>query len=88
MKRIIYHAILPAILPLLFFTVASTSVQVFGCRGRGLIALAITLISGIGAVVTIVLSIKAQKENPEKAKWWIVSTIMLTLPVVGMLILA
>jgi heme/copper-type cytochrome/quinol oxidase subunit 3 len=88
MKRIIYHVLLPAILPLSFFAVAYTPVDVFGCRGRGLIALTIALISGIGSLATAILSVKRKKENHEKARWWLLSAIILAIPVVGMLILA
>ncbi|MEE9912874.1 MAG: hypothetical protein K4571_14260 [Deltaproteobacteria bacterium] len=59
MKRVIYHAVIPAMMPLLFFAVAATPVHVFG--GRGLIALAVTLVSAIGAIVTAVLSVLWQK---------------------------
>jgi hypothetical protein len=45
MKRVIYHVILPAIMPVLFFVVALTPVEVLGCLIRGLIALLIALIS-------------------------------------------
>jgi hypothetical protein len=45
MKRVIYHVILPAIMPVLFFVIALTPVEVLGCLVRGLIALLIALIS-------------------------------------------
>ena len=88
MKRIVYYILLPAILPLLFFAVAYSPVEVFGCRGRGLIALAITLVSGCAAIAAAILSIKKKKENPENSRWWLLSSIILAIPVVGMLVLA
>ena len=43
MKRIVCHIIIPAIMPAIFFVIASIPVEVLGCRARGLIALLIAL---------------------------------------------
>ena len=58
MKRIVYHVILPAIMPVLFFVVASTPVEVLGCLVRGLIALLIALMSGLAALGAAVIGVK------------------------------
>jgi hypothetical protein len=50
MKRIVYYVIIPAVMPALFFAVASTPVEVLGCRLRGFIALLIAFISGLAAL--------------------------------------
>jgi hypothetical protein len=50
MKRIVYHVIIPAVMPTLFLAVASTPVGVLGCRLRGLLALLIAFISGLAAL--------------------------------------
>jgi hypothetical protein len=53
-----YHAIIPAIMPGLFFMVASTPVEVLGCIARGLIALLIVWISGLGALVVVTIGVR------------------------------
>ncbi len=88
MKRIIYHLVLPAIVCLLFFAVARTPVSFFGCANRGLIATAIALFSGAGAIVCVVRSKNALKTEPEQSRWWLMTTLILAVPLVGLVILA
>jgi len=88
MKRIIYHIALPAIVCLLFFTVTRTPVSLFGCANRGLIATAIALFSGAGAIVSIIRSKNALQTDPEKSRWWLMTTLILAAPLVGLVILA
>jgi hypothetical protein len=63
MKRIAYHVILPTIMPVLFFVVASTPVEVLGCLVRGLIALAIAFISGLAALGAAIIGAKGGAEG-------------------------
>jgi len=63
MKRIVYHVILPTLMPVLFFVVASMPVEVLGCLVRGLIALLIALISGLGALVAAIIGAKGGGEG-------------------------
>ena len=88
MKRIIYHIVLPAIVCLLFFAVVRTPVSFFGCANRGLIATAIALFSGAGAVVSIIRSKNTLKTEPEQSRWWLMTTIILAVPLVSFLIFA
>jgi hypothetical protein len=88
MKRIVYHIALPAIVCLLFFAVARTPVSFFGCANRGLITTAIALFSGAGAIVSIIRSKNALKTDPEKSRWWLMTTLILAGPLVGLVILA
>jgi hypothetical protein len=92
MKRIAYHVILPTIMPVLFFVVASTPVEVLGCLVRGLIALAIAFISGLAALGAANIGAKGGPKGrvryDENSIWWVVSTLILVIPVIAMILLA
>ncbi len=88
MKRIANHMILPAMMLVLFFIVASTPVEVLGCAVRGLIALLIALISGLAALVAAVIGLKGRMRHDRDSIWWVISTLILTIPVIAMIILA
>lgn len=80
--------ILPAMMLVLFFIVASTPVEVLGCAVRGLIALLIALISGLAALVAAVIGLKGRMRHDRDSIWWVISTLILTIPVIAMIILA
>jgi hypothetical protein len=88
MKRVVYQVIFPAIMPVLFFAVASTPVEVLGCFVRGLIALLIALISGLAALVTVIIGLKGRVRHDKNSIWWVLSTLILVIPVIAMIILA
>jgi RsiW-degrading membrane proteinase PrsW (M82 family) len=88
MRRNIYHIILPAIMPIIFFAVAETPVEVLGCARRGIIAFLIALISGLAALGAAIMSIKGRVRKDEHSIWWVVSSLILTIPVIALLILA
>jgi len=92
MKRIVYHVILPTLMPVLFFVVASTPVEVLGCLIRGLIALLIAFISGLGALVAAIIGAeggaKGRVRHDKNSIWWVTSTLILVIPVIAMIILA
>jgi len=80
--------LLSAIMPLAFFIIAMIPVQVIGCRNRGITALLIALSSGIAAVVTSIIGLRERMRGKPDASRWIVSTLILTIPVVALIILA
>jgi hypothetical protein len=88
MKRIVYHLIIPAIMPAAFFVIASMPVEVLGCRTRGLIALLIALFSGLGALGAAIMGVKGRMRGDVYSIWWVASSLILTLPVVALLFLA
>jgi hypothetical protein len=88
MKRIGYHIIIPAIMPAVFFVIASTPVEVLGCRTRGLIALLIALFSGLAALGAAIVGAKGRIQGDVHAIWWVASSLILTLPVIALIILA
>lgn len=88
MGRFFRHIVLPAVAPALFFAIACTPVQVIGCRNRGLLALSLSLTSGLLALYTAINLVKVQARGDSKALWWFMSTLLLTIPVVALIILA
>jgi len=73
---------------ILFFTVALSPVQWLGCRTRGLLAFLIALASGVAAIGTAVIGLRARIRRDPDALRWVIATLILTLPVIGVLLLA
>jgi len=88
MNRFTRHIVFPLILPLMFFAAAFSPVEVLGCRNRGLLALAISFISGLLALGTAFKGIKERTQNNSGSYWWVLSALILAIPVVGMILLA
>ncbi len=88
MKRIIYHILIPAIMPVVFFRIATLPVEVWGCRTRGLIALLLAVVSGLAAIGAAVMGLRGRMRGDKNAFWWVASSIILVIPVVALLILA
>jgi hypothetical protein len=88
MKRIANHIIIPAMMTVLFFVVALTPVEVLGCLVRGLIALLIALISGLAALVAVIIGLKGRVRHDKNSIWWVLTTLILVIPVIAMIILA
>lgn len=88
MKRKACHMIVPAIMPAIFFLIAATPVETLGCFTRGLLALLVALASGLAALGTAVMSATGQRRGDVYAPWWVVSTLILVIPVIALLILA
>jgi len=88
MKRVVHHVILPAVMAVLFFIVALTPGAVLGCFLRGLIALLISLVSGLAALVAVIIGLKGRVRQDKNSIWWVLSTLILTIPVIALIILA
>ncbi len=88
MKRKACHAVIPAIMPAIFFLIAATPVETLGCVTRGWLALSIALVSGLTALGTAIMSVRGRRCGDVYAPWWGISTLILTIPVVALLILA
>jgi hypothetical protein len=80
--------LIPCVAPIAFFAIALTPVEVFGCRTRGLLALTVSFISGVVALATGIIAIKGRARGDANALWWLVSTLILTIPVVALIALA
>jgi ABC-type amino acid transport system permease subunit len=57
-----------------------TPVSLIGCANRGLLALLVAGVSAIAAFVTVALAIRSRTRGDERSSWWILSTLILTLP--------
>jgi hypothetical protein len=88
LNRFTRHIMLPLALPLVFFAVGFSPVEVLGCRNRGLLALAISFISGLLALGVAFMGIKEKTQNNPGSHWWVISALILAIPVVGMILLA
>jgi len=82
------HIIYPALMLLLFFAVALSPVGLLGCRTRGLLALVIALACGIAAVFSASKALKSRLRGGADSQWWMIATLILTIPVVAMIIMA
>jgi hypothetical protein len=88
MKRKIYHAVIPAIMPAIFFLIVATPVETLGCLVRGLLVFVVALSSGLSALGTASMGVRGRIRGDVYAPWWVISTLILTVPVVALLILA
>ncbi|MCJ7546044.1 MAG: hypothetical protein MUP30_04380 [Deltaproteobacteria bacterium] len=59
-----------------------------GGRTRGWIALLIAFISGLAAISAAVMGLRSKMRGETDAFWWVAISIILTLPVVALLMLA
>jgi hypothetical protein len=88
MKRIVYHIIIPAIAPAAICALAFMPVAVLSCFTRGWVAVLITLISGLTALGTAIIGVKGRVCGDPNAIWWVASTLILVIPVIGLVIMA
>jgi hypothetical protein len=87
-NRIFRHILLPAFAPVLFLVVATTPVDVLGCRTRGLLAMAIAFLSVLAGLVSAVAGVRGRiKGNPD-ANWWATSALVLAAPAVLLIVFA
>ena len=71
-----------------FFVIALMPVEVLGCFMRGLIALVIAFVSGLAALGAAIIGAKERVHGDKNAMWWVISTLILVIPVIAMLIMA
>ena len=76
---LVRHVALPAIAPAALIGLYFTPVLLFGCVNRGLLAVAVALVSAIGAFVTIGMAFRLRARG-EPSGLWIVSAAILTSP--------
>ena len=88
MGRLIRHIVVPATMPVLFLSVALTPVAMLGCRNRGLLALLVALASGLWALAAAIAAARRRARGDADAFWWVISSLVLTVPVVAMLVMA
>lgn len=80
MSRYIRHILLPAIATALILGLYFMPVSLVGCVNRGLMAVAVVLVSAIAALVTVGMAIRLRLKNDPSSTWWIISGLILTMP--------
>ncbi len=82
-KKFVNHLIVPLLAPALIVSLYFTPKYVFGCRNRGLMALTVVLAALVASIFTACRSASQKKlGNTEEAVWWLVSTLILLLPLI------
>lgn len=88
MTALTRHIALPLIAPLFFFAVAATPVDLLGCRTRGLLAFGIALVSALAGLGAAVMALKGRLRGDRESPWWVLTSLILAIPAVGLIILA
>jgi hypothetical protein len=78
-SRFLNHVTLPSIVPALFLLIASTPVEVLGCRNRGLAALALALLSASLGLFSAVKALNLKRQGSHEDKWWVISALIFTI---------
>lgn len=87
MKRILHHLIFPVAVPASFFVIASTPVDLFGCRNRGLMVFSIALIGVLAGLGSVILGLIRRLRGDASASWFLISTIILVVPAVFLVLI-
>jgi hypothetical protein len=74
------HVLLPALAPLAIVGLYFTPVSLIGCANRGLLALLLVGLSTIAAFVTVAIAVRGRTRGDPSSSWWILSAVILTLP--------
>ena len=78
--RFARHVGYPAIVGSSLLGLYAVPRDLFGCANRGWIALALILMSAIGAIVCMALAVRAGRGNLPTARLWLLSALCLLLP--------
>ena len=82
-EAIVRHVALPALAPAAIVGLYFTPLSVIDCVQRGLLALAVVTASTLAALATAWFAARARRhaaQDPRPARWWLVSTLILLLP--------
>jgi hypothetical protein len=82
MKKITKHVVIPAIVPAMFFAVASLPIELLGCRNRGLIAALIAIAAGILGIIAAVKALVGKVRGDANSSLWMGSAIILAIPAI------
>jgi hypothetical protein len=82
MNIVVKHVVLPALAPAAVVGLYFTPVLLFGCVNRGWMALAVVLASAVAACVTAGIALQTKTRGQPSSSWWMISTLILTLPIV------
>jgi hypothetical protein len=87
-NRVVSHIAMPAVMGVLFFAVALSPVNLLGCRTRGLAALSVAFASALWALASAVGGGYRRMRGDPQAIWWMARTLILTIPVIALYIMA
>jgi len=88
MNRALRHLLIPSLLPIAFFAVAATPVEVLGCRNRGLLALLIAFVSVLAAIAASVRAVEVRRQGEAEVSRWVATALILAIPPVALIFLA
>jgi len=81
-RVLLRHVLLPGLAPAAMVILLLTPVEVFGCAGRGLLALGVTLVASVAACATTAMGALARaRRDSVSSERWLLSTLILLLPV-------
>jgi hypothetical protein len=80
MAKIIKHIVIPAVAPTVVIGLYFTPVSSLGCVNRGLIALAVVLISLLGGIAAAAGALRLRGQDDAESGWWTTSACILALP--------
>ena len=80
-RKLSIHLFLPLIGPVAIVWLYFTPVNLFGCVNRGLIALGITSVAFIFAILSLKRAFDLRREGCiEESNWWVLSSVILLIP--------
>ena len=79
-NKLIFNVLIPLDVPLAFFMVAATPVELLGCRTRGLIAVGIALAGALAGLACGVKGLIGKVKGQPGSGWWVISSLILALP--------
>ena len=80
-RVLVRHVLLPGLAPAAMVALAFTPIEVFGCVGRGLLALGVTFGSILAACVTAAIGARVRaRRDFTSSERWLLSTLILVLP--------
>jgi hypothetical protein len=80
MSPTLRHILLPSIMPVHFFAVAATPVEMLGCRNRGLLSFMIALMSVLAGLGAAIMALKGRMRSDIHTTWWIATALILVIP--------
>lgn len=81
-RVLLRHVLLPGLAPAALVGLMFTPVDVFGCVGRGLLAVGVTLGATLAACATTAMGARARaRRDGASSERWLLSTLILLLPV-------
>jgi hypothetical protein len=76
-KRLVLHVLLPLVAPAALVGLYFTPLTVLRCTTRGLLALSVTLLATLGALVMAIMALRTSRRDAGSSGWWVVSALIL-----------